>query len=559
VQRGKISLGTEYIVPLDTDFEKWVYDFGHNTHTSYVRERTEYNTGNDEFRYTYKCHRSGKYESQAGQNPMKKARINQKGSKNIGCKSAIIITKTKGDCPRMIIKYTSHSNHIPGSDNDIGALRLSKQIQDYIAQRMRDCLDVKAISQIFRKRAHDLDKIWSQREHLKAVQIRDHLITYDDICNVWKESLNLWQHKLLENNDLTCAIAQPESNNNEDKGQLFGFIIPVAREIVYYANTVLLDATHGTNKENDQLYTLLTPDFKTGKGLPIAHLISSLDCDPAQIKALQNIFPKSKILLCWWHVLRAWRENLKKVYIEKANMISNGKLNSEIKTKMKDELWDDLRELMQIDNRESVDEKQWLNESDNQTSEIDKTMWIKAYRLDVPHDNLNTTNMLESWHRKLKYDIFDGKPNQPEIRAGRMIPAEREVRQRKQKAKNLIQKITEVLIGCYWIVSSDTKIGVNYSVELNTEFQGQLERQFIFSQPQLQFNLQHNDNQQQLLNEIQKMTESLINLNTHSLQIVRNQLSQVLREVQRIDGFHIGDWIGENKKTQLPPHMNIRR
>ncbi|CAG8817031.1 30319_t:CDS:1, partial [Racocetra persica] len=31
--------------------------------------------------------------------------------------------------------------------------------------------------------------------------------------------------------------------------------------------------------------------------------------------------------------------------------------------------------------------------------------------LNVSHDNLNTTNMLESWHRKLKYDIFDGKPN----------------------------------------------------------------------------------------------------------------------------------------------------
>ncbi|CAG8522987.1 10308_t:CDS:2 [Dentiscutata heterogama] len=449
LQRGKISLGTEYIVPLDTDFEKWIYDFGYNTHTSYVQVRTEYNTGNIEFRYTYKCHRSGKYNSQAGQNSTKKARINQKDSKKIGCESTIIITKTKGNCSQMIIKYTSHSNHILGSDNNIGTLRLSKQIRDYIAQRMRDGLDVKTISQIFRMRAHDLDKIWNQ-----------------------------------------------QGDNNEDKGQLLGFIVPIAKEIIHQVNTILLDATHGTNKNNDQLYTLLTPDFKTGKGLPLAHLISSrkntasvqfwlynlhiqlswegpisflVNCDLAQIKALRNIFPRSRILLCWWHVLKAWRENLKKVYIKKANTTLNGKLNSEIKKKLKDELWDDLRELMYINNHENVDEcinnflnkwsdlklfilyfkKQWLNKLNNnyQASGINKTMWIKVYRLDIPNNNINTTNMLESWYRKLKYDIFNGKPNRcrdiliyelyingnsdakqqwrlAEIRAGRMMPAE---------------------------------------------------------------------------------------------------------------------------------------
>ncbi|CAG8786295.1 22808_t:CDS:2, partial [Racocetra persica] len=222
VQHGKISSGTEYVVPLDTDFENWIYDFGYNTHTSYVQERTEYNTGNIEFRYTYKCYRSGKYKSQADQNPIKKARIIQKDSKKIGSESTIIVTKTKGDYPQMIIKYTLYSNHTP---------------------------DVKAIGQFFRKQAHDLDKIWNQCNNLK--------------------------HNLLENGDLTCAIAQSESNNNENKGQLLGFIIPITKEIIYNINTVLLNTTHSTNKKIDLLYTLLLPDFKTGKGLPLAHLISS--------------------------------------------------------------------------------------------------------------------------------------------------------------------------------------------------------------------------------------------------------------------------------------------
>ncbi|CAG8727953.1 20885_t:CDS:2, partial [Racocetra persica] len=349
VQHGKISSGTEYIVLLDTDFENWIYDFVNNTNTSYVRERTEYNTGNVEFQYTYKCHCSGKDKSQAE------------------------------DCPQMIIKYKLHSNHTPGSDNDIGTLRLSKQIQNYIAQRMRDGLDVKAI------------------EVIKEDQM---------LHEIEEESFNLWQHKLLENGDLTCAIAQSESNNNEDKGQLLGFIIPIMKEIIYNINTVLLDATHGLplahlisfrkNTASVQFWLYSLHIQLLWKGL-ISFLV---DCDPAQIKALWNIFPKSKILLCWWHILRAWQDNLKKVYIKKANLVLNGKLSSEIKKKMKEELWDNLRELMYIDNYRNIDEyilnkwsnsisfisyfkKQWLNESNNyyQISEIDKTMWIKAYRL----------------------------------------------------------------------------------------------------------------------------------------------------------------------------------
>ncbi|CAG8649850.1 22605_t:CDS:2 [Cetraspora pellucida] len=72
VQHSKIALDTEYVVSLNTDFEK--------------------------------C-----------------------------CESMIIITKTKQDKSQMIIKYTPYLNHTSGSDNDIGTFRLSKQIQNYIA------------------------------------------------------------------------------------------------------------------------------------------------------------------------------------------------------------------------------------------------------------------------------------------------------------------------------------------------------------------------------------------------------------------------------------------
>ncbi|CAG8616911.1 4586_t:CDS:2 [Cetraspora pellucida] len=308
VQHGKIFLGTEYVVLLNTDFEKWIHDFGYNTHTR-------------------------KYKSQTGQNSIKKARIIQKDSKKIGCESMIIITKTKQDQPQMIIKYIPHLNHIP---------------------------------------------------------------------------------------------AQSKSNNNEDKGQLLGFIILITKEIIYKANIVLLDATHNINKKNDQLYTLLLPDFKTRKGLPLAHLISSckntrsmqfwlyclriqllweglvsflVNCDSAQIKALQNIFLKSGIFCVGGMFLEP------KMLIKSINNFLNK--------------WSSL--ILFI----SYFKKQWLNESNNNYG-IDKTMWIKAYQLDVPHDNLNTTNIDVLIHEL----YINGNSNArqqwrlAEIHASRMMAAE---------------------------------------------------------------------------------------------------------------------------------------
>ncbi|CAG8844386.1 31888_t:CDS:2, partial [Racocetra persica] len=160
---------------------------------------------------------------------------------------------------------------------------------------------------------------------------------------------------------------------------------------------ILLDATHRTNKHKDLLYTLLSPDPKTGKGIMLAHLISSrknfksvqywfynlraqfpnwqgptaflVDCDLAQIKALHVVFPERH------------------------------KLTSDEKRSLESELFEDLKYLMNIDNINVIDE--WLNEPDEygNLNEIDKIMWIKAYRTRIPRTNMDTTNMLESWHK----------------------------------------------------------------------------------------------------------------------------------------------------------------
>ncbi|KAG0195344.1 hypothetical protein BGX28_001620, partial [Mortierella sp. GBA30] len=101
-------------------------------------------------------------------------------------------------------------------------------------------------------------------------------------------------------------------------------------------------------------------------------------------------------------------------------------LNDSMQEVSQDGLWRDLNTLMLIERRDDADgalhafwakyrgyqsflnyfNTQWLNNGN-----INITMWMKAFRLDVEHGGMDTTNMLESWHRKLKYDHFGGRPN----------------------------------------------------------------------------------------------------------------------------------------------------
>lgn len=97
-----------------------------------------------------------------------------------------------------------------------------------------------------------------------------------------------------------------------------------------------IDATHNTTHyEGMNLFTLLVRD-RWGHGVPAAWMISSngtgdtishflrfirtgsptvipeyfmSDKDRAEINAMELVYPESKILLCWWHVLHAWQQH----------------------------------------------------------------------------------------------------------------------------------------------------------------------------------------------------------------------------------------------------------
>ncbi|CAG8538093.1 33507_t:CDS:2, partial [Racocetra persica] len=351
--RGKSIEGIEYSISPDTDFHKW-YKNSEN------RREHPITAGKDQ--------------------SIKEPRPNQKLSKKCDCKSRIIVANTNTpNGKQMIIKYTPHTNHIPGSENDISILRLSKEIRNWITEHIRDGLNVKRINRLF------------QKNKTNAIIIKDNLVTCDDIYNIWKEaivnnqmkhkseaqSIELWRIELNQKNDLTCTIPKAE-----EKTQSLG--------------------------------RKLTSDEK---------------------RSLENEY---------------------------------GNLNG-----------------------------------------IDKIMWIKAYRTRIPRTNMDMTNMLESWHKRLKYDNFEGKVN---------------------------RRIDVLIYELYIVIDGDTQ------------------QQWRLADPQQQV-----PTPEELIYNIHEMTQNLNDLDVNSLQVVRNQLSRVLEDVHRPDRtFQEGDWVND-QNIKFLPNVSIER
>ncbi|CAG8831397.1 22578_t:CDS:2, partial [Racocetra persica] len=71
--------------------------------------------------------------------------------------------------------------------DDIGTLKLSDKVCTWIAERLRDGLNIKGINQIFKKKSQEMDNIWTNRNQETAVLIKDFLVIQDDIYNIWKD------------------------------------------------------------------------------------------------------------------------------------------------------------------------------------------------------------------------------------------------------------------------------------------------------------------------------------------------------------------------------------
>ena len=125
------------------------------------------------------------------------------------------------------------------------------------------------------------------------------------------------------------------------------------------------------------------------------------DNDDAEISAIDEVFPESRHLLCWWHVLKAWRIKLGPAYTADhqfwkllVEMLKTPNNYQEYKCKVKADASPAFLKYL---------ETYWFPRENT---------WAKTYRMDVLMYKTTNTNMLiESFHNLLKTKLFSGKRN----------------------------------------------------------------------------------------------------------------------------------------------------
>jgi hypothetical protein len=161
-----------------------------------------------------------------------------------------------------------------------------------------------------------------------------------------EKSTDLWIEKLAEEGTITIhkrlGHGHPEYADLPIDTFLVGIQTKFQREILAENHGLIcLDSTHKTTAYGYSLFTLVTQD-SFGNGVPVAYGIMSngrtdtiaawlksvkkalndiinfgtvmMDDDAAEHSAVATTFPTAQRLLCWWHVLKAWRNNLKRTY-----------------------------------------------------------------------------------------------------------------------------------------------------------------------------------------------------------------------------------------------------
>ncbi|CAG8465573.1 36197_t:CDS:2 [Racocetra persica] len=248
---------------------------------------------------------------------------------------------------KLVVDY-NHNGHTPGSRADVQHLRKSEETITEIKKFARQGLSLSAIRQLMKAPEEITERYFTSKD---VVPNRDELLTYEDIYNViYKEIHSKYHHNnndaisvlhwanILRNNrenmnNLNDPILSCFQMHSENQKFLLGFHTPWQYKMYQkYHELVHIDSTHNTNSSKYFLFTILIRHPHSGHGVPLAWLILEscdsqtieiwfrmlkndgwaeptavmLDNDNAEINAIHNVFPHSKIFLCWWHLKRAW-------------------------------------------------------------------------------------------------------------------------------------------------------------------------------------------------------------------------------------------------------------
>ncbi|KAI2645117.1 Protein FAR1-RELATED SEQUENCE 8 [Labeo rohita] len=271
--------------------------------------------------YIFHCRRSGN--------------VFERSHRAVGCK-AYISFKVRNDWKghKVVVQriFTQHNGH-DSSEEDGHFQQIHPQLVDQIKKWIT--LGVKP--DVILLQANE----WSKAQGEANYHSREFFVTPEDIHNIRTSML---RERHLDKDDCKSTdklLTGPFKDDvifYQPLGKDQDLIIVLQTEFMRKdlqnngSNIVFFDATHCVNQYSFPLFTLLVRDDH-GHGLPVAYIITSsetqetlklalqklrpvfpkpprcfmVDKDMSEINALNEVFPKSDVLLCWYHVLQVMR------------------------------------------------------------------------------------------------------------------------------------------------------------------------------------------------------------------------------------------------------------
>lgn len=107
------------------------------------------------------------------------------------------------------------------------------------------------------------------------------------------------------------------------------------------------------------------------------------DKDRGQMNAIRERYPKSRLLLCWWHVLHAWQAHFNTAEFPELWTLMKGWIRITDKEEF-DKRWEEIQVIAPSSVREYL-EKNWMDEIE---------LWSAVYRTDRTIFEEGDTNML---------------------------------------------------------------------------------------------------------------------------------------------------------------------
>ncbi|KAG2215505.1 hypothetical protein INT46_006765 [Mucor plumbeus] len=295
------------------------------------------------FGETRQCHRSGAYESK------RSVRIGQKDSKRCGCVAQLSIARyhenVAGHLGSDVVEFKllkDHTNHVPGDSKELGMLPINRTALDTIKYHLTLGNKCRSI------RIATLKTLDTLKEENKGSRRP----SYDDVYNLMKkmkdylyrfrendiESFLFWLNNKLALQGYKIFAGNPLLYSQDTTLFAYGFQSQIQSRKMEQHQSFCLDATHGiSSRSMEVLYTLLVKDLLTGKGYPVAYMVTNdqsvgpvnqwlvylrdncnfaptaitIDCSLAEVNAIKAAFRNQVVIhYCAFHVWRAWKDNL---------------------------------------------------------------------------------------------------------------------------------------------------------------------------------------------------------------------------------------------------------